>query len=255
MKPFVVVNADDLGLDAATNQIIFNAFEHQVISSATLMANMPAFANACAGVRKRGLSGHVGLHFNLTYGRPLSQAIAAQSVFCNSQGEFDMGLSRFALRLPAGAAAAARQELEAQWQRCVDHGVQPSHIDSHQHVHNLWPIVGIVARFAGEKGVPVRLARNVGANIGVFKRVFKTAVNWRIRSLAAGHVRYVCTPRDLLDGRVPMGAIEVVAHPTEISPGEFGDDYLPMGQSLTRLLDLALPGNKRVPYGNFAKRR
>lgn len=251
MKPLVIVNADDLGLDAHTNRIIFSAFEHQVISSATIMANMPAFAEACSYITEHGLVGCVGLHFNLTYGRPLSSAITTQNVFCNPQGEFDLSLSRTAVWLPLAAKAAVRQELEAQWRRCMDHGVRPSHLDSHQHVHNLWPIAGVVAQFAAEKGVPVRLARNVGANIGVVKRVFKTAVNWRISRLCGAHVRYVCTPRDLLDGRVPEGSLEVVAHPTEPRAGEFGDDYLPEGQSLALLLDRVLAGRVRGAYSKL----
>ncbi|BCQ62218.1 hypothetical protein PBOI14_39680 [Pseudomonas sp. Boi14] len=137
-----------------------------MISSATLMANMPAFNDACELTQQHGLLGRIGLHFNLTYGAPLSPAIRHQPLFCDPQGQFDLNLRRSALRLPAAAAEAVREELQAQWQRCVDQGVRPSHIDSHQHVHNLWPVAAIVARFAAQQGVPVRLARNVGATSG-----------------------------------------------------------------------------------------
>jgi predicted glycoside hydrolase/deacetylase ChbG (UPF0249 family) len=249
----VIVNADDFGLDLEYNQLTLRAFQRQVISSATLMANMPAFEDACHLIHAHGLEGRVGLHFNLTYGEPLSQAIRAQPLFCNSRGEFDLNLRRSALRLPGNAAAAVLAELETQWQRCVEHGVRPSHIDSHQHVHNLWPIAPIVARFAASKGVPVRLARNVGGNIGLLKRLFKSALNARIGRLCRVHVRFVCTPRDLLEGFRPEGSLEVVAHPTELANGDFGDDYLPEGHSLSQLLGQALPRHKYIAYSQLAK--
>lgn len=88
-------------------------------------------------------------------------------------------------------------ELEAQWQRCVDNGVRPSHLDSHQHVHNIWPIGEIVARFAARQGVAVRLARNLGQNLSLPKRVFKSLLNRRLQNLSGATADYVCTPVDL----------------------------------------------------------
>ncbi|OLF54336.1 hypothetical protein BTN82_14200 [Pseudomonas chlororaphis] len=249
--PAVIVNADDFGLDPDYNQLVLRAFQREAISSATLMANMPAFADACRLAREHGLEGRIGLHFNLTYGEPLSAPIRSQQRLCNSSGEFDLRLPRSVLRLPASAVAAVRGELEAQWQRCVDQGLRPSHIDSHQHVHNLWPIAAIVARFAAQHGVPVRLARNVGSNIGLAKRLFKSALNRRIVGLSGASVQFVCTPRDLLEGLRPAGSLEVVAHPTQLADGDFGDDYLPEGHSLDRLLRESLSGHRRIPYSQL----
>lgn len=249
--PAVIVNADDFGLDPEYNQLTLRAFERGVISSATLMANMPAFEDACRLARENSLQGRIGLHFNLTYGEPLSVPIRSQRRFCNSSGEFDLRLPRSVLHLPASCVAAVRDELQAQWQRCVDQGLRPSHIDSHQHVHNLWPIAPIVARFAAQQGVPVRLARNVGGNIGLAKRLFKSALNRRIVRLSGATVAFVCTPRDLLQGFRPAGALEVVAHPTLLADGDFGDDYLPEGQSLDRLLRETLRGHRHIAYSQL----
>ena len=247
----VIVNADDFGLDPDYNQLTLEAFKRGVISSATLMANMPAFEDACRLSHEHGLLGRIGLHFNLTYGVPLSQDIARQPLLCNARGQFELSLPRSALRLSKAAADAVWQELQAQWQRCLDQGLRPSHIDSHQHVHNLWPVAPIVARFAARQGVPVRLARNVGGNIGPLKRMFKSALNRRIAWLAGGTVRWVCTPRDLLEGFCPAGVVEVVAHPTRLADGDFGDDYLPAGQSLEQLLNRALPRHQRIAYSEL----
>src|SRR5690606_39821684 len=71
----VIINADDFGLSSEENHTIISAFEQNLISSATLMANMPGFVEACELTRQHRLQGKIGLHFNLTYGRPLSQPI------------------------------------------------------------------------------------------------------------------------------------------------------------------------------------
>lgn len=77
----VIVNADDFGLDLDYNQLTLRAFKQGVISSATLMANMPAFNDACELTLQHGLLGRIGLHFNLTYGAPLSPAMRHQPLF------------------------------------------------------------------------------------------------------------------------------------------------------------------------------
>lgn len=249
MPSKVIVNADDFGLNAHTNAVILHAFQAGLISSATAMANMPAFAAACMMAQHPVLKGRVGLHFNLTYGRPLSKAILAETRLCSAQGEFEMGLKRRTLRLSRAERAAIQQELEAQWQHCLDNGLVPSHVDSHQHVHNIWPIGEVVARFARSKGVPVRLARNVGNNIGLAKRVFKALLNRRIRQLSGATADYVCTPADLKAGLAPEhGILEVVAHPSALGGKDFGDAYLAAGESLKQLVDQQLGHRPRVGY-------
>ncbi len=249
MPSQVIVNADDFGLSAHTNAVILRAFQAGLISSATIMANMPAFAPACVLAHQPALRGRIGLHFNLTYGRPLSQAILAEPRFCTPHGEFDLRLKRRALRLSPRERGAVQEELRAQWQHCLDHGVLPSHLDSHQHVHNIWPIGDLVARFAREQGVPVRLARNLGHNIGPLKRAFKTLLNLRLRQLSGATADYVCTPADLKAGLAPAtGVLEVVAHPSALGGRDFGDAYLDSGESLQALIEQRLQAVERISY-------
>ncbi|PCR95012.1 hypothetical protein CP336_19470 [Pseudomonas fluorescens] len=249
----VIVNADDFGLTPNENAVIFSAFQAGVISSATAMANMPAFEAACAMARHHLLEGRIGLHFNLTYGRPLSQAILARPAFCDSQGVFDLNLTRYSLWLGRADREAVQEELQAQWQRCVDHGLRPSHIDSHQHVHNIWPIGEIVARFAAHQGVPVRLARNLGQNLSLPKRLFKGLLNRRLQGLAGATADYVCTPVDLRNEPAPTdGVLEIVAHPNQLG-ADFGDAYLQPGESLSRVLEQRLAGVPRVSYADLNK--
>ena len=249
----VIVNADDFGLSPNENAVILGAFQAGVISSATAMANMPAFEAACAMARLPLLEGRIGLHFNLTYGRPLSRDIVERRTFCDSHGVFDLNLPRHSLWLSREDREAVQEELQAQWQRCVDHGVRPSHLDSHQHVHNIWPIGEIVARFAAHEGVPVRLARNLGQNLSLPKRLFKGLLNRRLQGLAGVTADYVCTPVDLRNAPAPTdGVLEIVAHPNQLG-ADFGDAYLPPEESLSRLLEQRLTGVPRVSYADLNK--
>ncbi|MDB6445419.1 ChbG/HpnK family deacetylase [Pseudomonas sp. 21TX0197] len=245
----VIINADDFGLCVSENMIIVRAFEAGLISSATIMANMPGFKQACVLSRRPRLKGRVGLHFNLSHGWPLSQAIKSRRAFCDAHGQFDFSLSRYCLRLGSKDLAAIEGELQAQWQHCLDHGLRPSHLDSHQHVHNIWPIGELVARFAAQQGVPIRLARNVGANLNVAKRIFKTLLNRRLRHLCGATADYVCTSADLQHTAAPQyGLLEVITHPTQLK-GDFGDSYLPPGCSLSKVLHQRLAGVPKVGYG------
>jgi len=248
MPSRVIVNADDFGLSREENAVIIRAFRCGLISSATLMANMPAFAEACALIHAEGLHERIGLHVNLSHGRPLGSAIASQRCFCNAAGEFELRLPRHRLWLRRAERAAIDDELQAQWQRCLEHGIRPSHLDSHQHVHNIWPIGEQLARFAAAKGVPLRLARNLGGNIGPGKRLFKALLNWRLSQLAGGSAEHVCTPADLRDQHLPTrGTLEVVTHPCNLGE-DFGDAYLAPGESLGALLERRLIGIPRIAY-------
>ncbi|WP_166359479.1 carbohydrate deacetylase [Pseudomonas akapageensis] len=249
----VIVNADDFGLSCNVNAVILRAFQTGMISSATIMANTPAFTSACVLAQQPLLQGRIGLHFNLTHGRPLSEPILGLPMFCNRDGEFDLSLPRHQLWLSRRARRAVRAELDAQWQRCLEHDLVPSHLDSHKHVHNIWPIGEVVARFAAEKGVAVRLAPNIGHNIGAAKWLFNTLFNRRLRQLCGATAGFVCNPADLRNALPPAhGVLEIVTHPSRLG-ADFGDAYLETGESLQALLDQHLSQVPRVGYGVLGK--
>lgn len=251
MPSRAIINADDFGLSAVNNQVIVAAFRQGVISSATLMANTPAFEAACQLIHTEGLHGRIGLHLNLTYGQPLTEAITRYSQFCSPAGDFNLSLSQRCLWLPRPARDAVRQEIQAQWQRCLTNGVRPSHLDSHQHVHNLWPVGEELARFAAEQGVPLRPARNLGHNISLHKRLFKQLLNRRLRQLSARTADFACTPFDLMTCNLPsLGTLEIIAHPTQLADG-FGDEYLAANARLDELLESRLANVQRIAYSEL----
>ncbi|MGA2094374.1 MAG: ChbG/HpnK family deacetylase, partial [Sedimentisphaerales bacterium] len=67
----LIINADDFGLCRGVNKGIAEAHATGVLTSATLMANMPAAEEAVEIAHKLSNLG-VGVHLNLTEGKPLS---------------------------------------------------------------------------------------------------------------------------------------------------------------------------------------
>ena len=66
----LIVNADDFGLAPGVSAGILAAHRHGIVSSTTLLATVAIDADSVRALRDSGLG--VGLHVNLTLGRPLS---------------------------------------------------------------------------------------------------------------------------------------------------------------------------------------
>lgn len=156
---YVIINADDFGLDPGVNRGVMEAVECGVVTSASVMANMPAAAEALAWARATD-GAAIGVHLNLTTGRPLCGASAVPSLV-SSSGEF-LPRQRLWARVWRGAVAAddVRREWRAQIARVLEGGVAVSHLDSHQHIHLLPRLMCVAGELAREFGIAyLRLPR------------------------------------------------------------------------------------------------
>src|SRR5207248_8041444 len=72
--PRLVVNADDFGLSTGVNRGILEAHAAGVVSSVSVLVNTPGWTDALRRLRDLGPAPGlgVGLHLNLTMGRPVS---------------------------------------------------------------------------------------------------------------------------------------------------------------------------------------
>lgn len=154
----LVVNADDLGLAESVNRGIAETIEMGVVTSASLMVNMPACDDAIRRlryVRALGKPVSVGLHFNIVMGPPLSEC---WSLVDERTGEF-LPLHSLVWRCVARKVNLdhVRMELDAQLARAeqllAKINMRVTHIDSHRHAHVLPGIFELVLRTAAEHGV------------------------------------------------------------------------------------------------------
>lgn len=145
----LIVNADDFGASQEANAAIVRMHREGIVTSATLMANMPAFgdavdlARACPGL---GL----GLHINLTDGQPACQPAKVRELVTR-EGLLP-GLGGLMARAWM-AGDAMRREIAAQVERALGAGVRITHLDSHKHVHVHPKILAAVISTAKEYGI------------------------------------------------------------------------------------------------------
>ena len=133
----LIVNADDFGLTSGVNRAIIEGHTRGAVTSATLMANMPAF-DAAVSLAKDHSSLGVGLHFNITQGRPLAAASRVSSLI-DGRGEFWGTSTAILRRILAGRLKIEEVviELRAQIEKALNAGLRLTHVDSHKHTHAL----------------------------------------------------------------------------------------------------------------------
>ncbi len=209
----LIVNADDFGISAEVNWAIVEAFGKGVISSATLMTNMPGFDEACELAHRHGLLGKIGVHLNLSSGYPLSAPVRRCSRFCDDTGMFRSRRTRF--RLSKEERHALETEFAAQVEACLDRGLRPTHLDSHHHVHTEWAIGAAAITVARRYGIKaIRLSRNCGPGIDWVRKVYKVAYNSRLRIYGLAKTRYFGSSADVQEILAAPGDVEVMVHLT-----------------------------------------
>jgi predicted glycoside hydrolase/deacetylase ChbG (UPF0249 family) len=233
--PKLIVNADDFGYSESVNRAIAECFARGYCTSTTIMANMPGFEAACEMAREQGFAAHVGVHFVLTQGEPLTSAIRHCPRFCGPDGRFRLTRKERVWRLNALETSAVAEELRAQVARCRQHGLPLSHADSHQHVHEEWGILPVVMRVCQEEGIcRIRIARNCGQSTGALRTSYRSLVNHRLRRAGLarsdlfGSLADFLTVRQSSPNLLTRRRMEVMIHP-RYAPGGSIADHTPPG--------------------------
>jgi len=127
----IIINADDLGASTRVNDAIFRELDANRVTSASIIANSPAFPECLKKIPAYKKSSF-GVHLNLLEYAPLTSSPALNSLL-SSEGLLGEALRyrRFSPR----QLAAIHSEFAAQIRRVAQSGVRVSHIDSHWHVH------------------------------------------------------------------------------------------------------------------------
>jgi hopanoid biosynthesis associated protein HpnK len=156
----LIVNADDFGFTPGVNRAIVEAHTRGVVTSSTLMANGPAFAEA-ARLAKTMTRLSVGCHIVLIDGQPVLDANQLRSLAKPAPApHFADGLKTFAARAIAGRLHADEiaAEATAQIRKIQSAGITVSHFDTHKHTHLFPKVLRPLLRAAADCGV--RTLRN-----------------------------------------------------------------------------------------------
>ena len=143
----LIINADDFGFSRGVNLGIIDACRQGILTSATMMANMPAARDAAALAKENPELG-VGIHFVLTCGRPLTEApsLVDDAGFFGEKGEY----------LVQAEEDEIRREFQAQLEAFCSYGLMPTHIDSYDHIHSHEGVYPVVRELALAYQLPVR---------------------------------------------------------------------------------------------------
>lgn len=204
----LIVNADDFGRTSGINRGVIEAHSRGIVTSATLMVNYPAAAEAARLAKAHPELG-VGIHLQLTGG--VAPALPADQVpsLVDASGRLPAKPEGLAGASPAEILA----ELRAQLRRFRELlGRRPTHFDSHHHVHKLPLVEPAVLTLAWETGLPVR-----GASPETRTRLRREGL------LTSDHF-----VEDFYDagatletlvavlGRIEMGTTELMCHPAVV---------------------------------------
>ncbi len=150
---FLVVNADDFGWSEGVNRAIEDCFKEGVVTSTSLTANAPAFKDAVFRAKKMPGLG-VGVHLNFFRFSPVLPKQEVRSLI-NKEGLFFADLRKIVPKLITRniKIKEIEKELRVQIEKILESGINPTHLDSENHLH-VWPSVfEIVCRLAKEYNI------------------------------------------------------------------------------------------------------
>mgnify|MGYP001560745460 CR=1 FL=1 len=138
----LIINADDLGYTKEINKAIIYAFKKGVVTSASIMANMPAFSDAVK-LCKKDPKLDIGIHLNITTGKPVLNPNEIKSLI-DSKGNFSLTSTLIKLFLNRINLNEIEKEFDAQIKKVISANLKPTHLDSHHHLIHIFP--GILNR-------------------------------------------------------------------------------------------------------------
>jgi len=196
----LAVCADDFGLSQAVCAAIVELAQERRINAVSCMTNAPYWKKSASALKHLPTSVGIGLHLNLTEGRPLSPELAR---IWPSLPSLPMLMARAHLGLIPMAAVSC--EIRAQWAAFTqDCGVQPMYVDGHQHVHQFPGIrQALLTAFDQFKVRPA--VRNTAQLVGpgfAFKR-------WVIRHSGARQLQVALRQRNLPHNTALLGAYDL----------------------------------------------
>jgi predicted glycoside hydrolase/deacetylase ChbG (UPF0249 family) len=212
----VIVNADDFGLTEGVCAGIVRAIEAGGVTSTTAMVCVAGSAGRLRRWAPR-IAGQIGAHLQLTSGTPILPAERVPSLV-RHDGMFPT--KRKEVQNPRDDEIL--EEWRAQIESLVRVGIEPTHLDSHHHVHGLPAVFPAFCELAKRYSLPVRsLDADMTSNLrtaGV-PCIDRTLTGWY-----GGELSVKSLVRLLQEGfREYPGAenFEVMCHPG------FTDDSLP----------------------------
>lgn len=150
MARYLIVNADDFGLSEAVSRGILAAHRSGILTSTTFMVNFPWAADMAPLLQDAPELG-VGVHLNLTTGRPLLPAEQVSTLVTRA-GAFQKSLFHLIAR-------ADMAQVRAEWGAQVEKGIEllgrsPTHLDTHRYIQGHPGFAAVMIDLARTYNIP-----------------------------------------------------------------------------------------------------
>jgi predicted glycoside hydrolase/deacetylase ChbG (UPF0249 family) len=151
----LIVNADDLGADESRNAGIFEAIEAGIVTSASILANGPAFEDTLRRIRfssRKEIS--YGIHLNLSEGKSLIRNLP---LLAGPDGYFPGKFRAHRLFEQRGNNDLEEEiyrETAAQIEALLNAGIHVTHLDGHQHIQIFPAVIESAIQVAEAFGIP-----------------------------------------------------------------------------------------------------
>ena len=211
------INADDFGYSEDANEAIVFCFENKIINSTTIMVNAPRFAEATELAKTFHFDSKVGLHLNLTEFEPLTDNIRSNKKFTSNNELFNnpknRGVYSF-FNFSKKDKEDIKKEIEAQmvlFRRYFPHSI---FLDSHHHIHTIYPVLKIVIELAKKYDFKIiRISMNVPKS-RFPKNIYKKHINKLIKKYFPDSSALLT---DTSDGHLDLidsfDSLEIMVHP------------------------------------------
>jgi predicted glycoside hydrolase/deacetylase ChbG (UPF0249 family) len=149
----LIVNADDFGYCLPVSRGIIKAIQAGAVTATGILANAPRFTEQMQLLFESAPDVDLGVHLNLTFGQPVSTRFTRH--LGAGSGGFpgrNALLARLATRRIAVTAVEA--EWRSQIERCLEAGVLPRFLNSHEHVHMAPSLFALTRRLAEAYRIP-----------------------------------------------------------------------------------------------------
>lgn len=159
----LIVNADDYGYFRSVSRGILASAQEGIVTATGVLPNAPGIVEQASWLRSMPQL-DIGVHLNLSSGDPLSKVM--RDCLRRWNGCFP-GKTRMIWAITTGGITLAnlREEIVLQIERCLNLGLTPRFLNSHEHVH-MWPSIrSMVEELASVYGI-----RHVRRTAGDFHR-------------------------------------------------------------------------------------
>lgn len=202
MNRTLIVNADDCNLTAGVVHAILDSHDYGIVTSTTFLINLPMVKNCVREIEKRKMLG-VGLHLNVTLGRPVSQVKSVSSLV-------DDGIFRRNQNPRRLKCRELTQEYENQillFRKVFSR--MPTHLDTHHQLHDHPLFFRILTELARKYRLPVRRSQLMTKNPSLrtpehFFGDLKTSHYWKPENFYK------------VISYLPFGISEVMCHPGKV---------------------------------------